>query len=481
MSTSNLFFKGCFSELTEEQKAAVEAISAEGDLKDKSCSREVNTCGMTLQQLLDTYEFYNDQKGLYRSWGDIYFPWEIKTSTTNLDYVNTNDKWSVSVYKELISYAIGDRVLYIENDGYLVSLYEAIENISSITGPFDRSKWSKVCSIEVSEPFGLPTIPELLERYNYYTISLFFEEWEEFSSEWERGLFQESKEACDIADGVRKIQDSYYSYVSGKDKDCWQKIPKEDLDCLADNSTDIWEDARIRKEYFYREGDYAIVDSNCKDTICLYLNVRSLPADKENFDIFKTFSLYYDFKGTWSSNGTVITVNQPGHPYKQFDTIKVAVLNTTTHQPASDIDHSTIFLEYIVNSVIDGDNFTYIVPVSLDNIESFNHTINIKQFGPFWEKIYCVGTGQNKCLELQSKKGLPNYQFVEIGSEGHFVEQPIPYYNLEGTSICRQDNLSLDEKANQLPRRVLTQEEIFNLEDGNKRNDGPEPDYNICP
>ena len=49
--------------VTDEQKAAVEEITAEGDLKDKSCSREVNTCGMTLKQLTDTYEFYNDQKG----------------------------------------------------------------------------------------------------------------------------------------------------------------------------------------------------------------------------------------------------------------------------------------------------------------------------------------------------------------------------------------------------------------------------------
>lgn len=440
MSTSNLFFKGCFSELTKGQKAAIEEICAEGNLKDKSCSREVNTCGMTLQQLLDAYEFYNDQKGLYRSWGDIYFPWEIKTSTTNLDYVNTNDKWSVSVYKELISYAIGDRVLYIENDGYLISLYEAVENIPSITGPFDHSKWSKICSIELPEPFGLPTIPELLERYNYYTISLFFEEWEEFSSEWERKLFQESKEACDIEDGVRKI-------------------PKKDLDCLADNSVDVWKDARIRKEYFYREGDYAIVNSDCKDTVCLYLNVRSLPADKENFDIFKTFSLYYDFKGTWSSDGAVITVNQPGHPYKQYDTIKVAILNTTTHQPASNIeDHSIIFVDYLVDSVIDGDNFTYIVPVSLDNIEPFNYTINIKQFGPFWEKIYCVGTGRNKCLEYERKNNLSNYEVVPIGSQGHFVEKPIPY------SLAPKEQ-TLNEITEQLPLpKILSQKEIDALE-----------------
>jgi len=495
MSTSNLFFKGCVSSeliLDEKQQEDWDEFNANlianGErpvslsLVDKSCSREVNTCGMTLQQLLDTYEFYNDQKGLYRNWGDIYFPWEIKASTVNLDYVNTNDKWSVSVYKELISYAIGDRVLYIEDDGYVISLYEATENISSITGPFDRSKWSKVCSIELPEPFGLPTIPELLERYNYYTVSLFFEKWEEFDSEWQRQLFQQSKEACNIEEGIKKIQDSFYSYKTGDN--CWQKLSEADLDCLADNGSDIWNEARIRKEYFYREGDYAIVDSNCKDTICLYLNVRPLPADKENFDIFKNFSLYYDFEGTWTANGTnVITVKQPGHPYKQNDTINVAILYETTEQPASIIDHSVIFREYTVSSVIDQDTFTYTIGGNLgdsdpDAIPS-PETIHIKKFGPFWEKIYCVKTGQNKCLELQSKRGLPNYQFVEIGSEGHYVEQPIPYYNLEGNSICSGDNLTLDEKAKQLPRRVLTQAEIDALEDNNGDSD-EESGYNIC-
>ena len=470
MSTSNLFFKGCFDSdpFSHEALCEFERLGIESDLKDKSCSREVNTCGMTLQQLIETYEFYNDQKGLYRNWGDIYFPWEIKTSTTNLDYVNTNDKWSVSVYKELISYAIGDRVLYIEDDGYLISLYEATENIPSITGPFDRSKWSKVCSIEVSEPFGLPTIPELLERYNYYTVSLFFEKWEEFDSEWQRQLFQQSKEACNIDEGTRKIEDSFYSYQTSSNS--WQKLSKAELDCLADDSSDIWDEARIRKEYFYREGDYVIIDSNCKDTICLYLNIRALPADKENFKIFKNFSLYYDFEGTWTANGTnVITVKQPGHPYKQSDTIKVAILYQNTEQPASTIDHSVVFKEYTVSSVIDDDTFTYIIGGTLGtpNAATSPEKIHIKQFGPFWEKIYCVGTGQNKCLELQSKRGLPNYQFVEIGSEGHYVEQPIPYYNLQGTSICREDNLTLDEKARQLPRRVLTQQEIDALDNTN--------------
>ena len=80
MSTSNLFFKGCFSELTDEQLQAIEAIGADGDLVDESCARETNTCGMTLTQLLNTYELYDFQRGvLSRKVGRSHFPLGDKT------------------------------------------------------------------------------------------------------------------------------------------------------------------------------------------------------------------------------------------------------------------------------------------------------------------------------------------------------------------------------------------------------------------
>ena len=132
MSTSNVFFKGCFSELTEEQKDAVEDINnlhspsppVEGEVVDRSCGRETNDCGISLEELINTYEFYEFQKGVYKSWGGVYFPWEIKESTANLNFSETIDKWSISRYREVVAYFTGDRVLYIEDDGYIISLYE---------------------------------------------------------------------------------------------------------------------------------------------------------------------------------------------------------------------------------------------------------------------------------------------------------------------------------------------------------------------
>ena len=467
MSTSNLFFKGCFDSnpFSHEALCELERLGIESDLKDKSCSREVNTCGMTLQQLIDTYEFYNDQKGLYRNWGDIIFPWEIKSTTNNLDYDNdTNDRWAVSLYKSLVSYSPGDRVLYIEDDGYRISLYEATEDVSSISGPFDKSKWSSVCSIELPEPFGLPTIEELRERYKYYSLSLFFKEWGEINADWEEDLLSQSGESCNIVGQLRKFDDNFYTYNSKND--LWKEITTSEAHCLSDKSSDVWDEAKVRKLFFYRRRDYAIVDSNCKDTLCLYVCERDLPASVDNLEKFKKFSTHYDFNGTWTSTegSPIITATILDHPFKPGDTINVGVLSTSTNQPTGIQDHSTVYKDYVVSTIVDKDTFTYSTGNTLGD---GGGKINILDFGPFWIKAYCVKTGINKCLELSSKKGLPNYQFVEIGSKGNIVEQPVPFYHLKGNSFCGDPEETLNEKANRQERRVLTQQEIDALDNTN--------------
>lgn len=337
MSTSNLFFKGCFSELTEEQKAAVEAVNAEGDLIDESCARETNSCGKTISQLFNEYELYDFQRGvLYKSWGDVEFPWQITETTNNLNYSETREQWSVATYIGITSYYIGDRVLYIEDDGYVLSLYEANENIPAPAGPLDRTKWTKICSVESSEPVGLPSIKELIDTYEFYYLKEYLEDWGEAESTWNTDL-----------------------------------QPRD---------SDEWDDYKIRRDFFYKMGDFVLIESQCSDAFCLWINIRDIPVTDENLVKFAKFS-----------------------------------------------------------PVVDGVRY--------------------------WEKIYCVNSGQNKCLGPQSDRNLENYQFVQIGSEGHYVEQPIPNYKLKGKYLCDTDNFeTLGEAAQIRTRAVLTQEEIDNLE-----------------
>ena len=333
MSTSNLFFKGCFSELTEEQKAAVEAVSAEGDLVDESCARETNTCGKTISQLFDEYELYDFQRGvLYKSWGDVEFPWQLRETTNNLNYDETRDEWGVATYIGLTAYYTGDRVLYIEDDGYEISLYDANENIPAPAGPLDRTKWTKVCSIQSPEPVKLPSIEELIATYQFYHLKEYLEDWGEAESTWNQDL--------------------------------------------TPRNSDEWDDYKIRRDFFYKVGDFALVEAECSDAFCLWINIRNIPVTDENLVKFAKFS-----------------------------------------------------------PIVDGIRY--------------------------WEKIYCVNSGQNKCLGPQSDRNLDNYQFVQIGSEGHYVEQPIPNYKLKGNYICDQDNFeTLGEAAQIRTQRVLTQDEI---------------------
>lgn len=515
MSTSNLFFKGCFSELTNEQKAAVEAVSAEGDLIDESCARETNTCGLSLQDLLndkeetfqlnpqegafggidissdrlyiknhgldsgrivtytvegansvaigglvsgaryfvsvvdkdyielyldanlsnkvnitsegitsytlsnistesDTfdlgidsgdnlvyrpsnnetpiggilpgrlysvfsvgtkfavfdkdnkdndlkkdlsgsisgnhyfiktykhqlvtqpYELYDYQKGvLFKSWGDIEFPWKIRETTPNLNYSETSDKWDTATYVGINAYYEGDRVLYIEDDGYEMAIYQANEDIPAPTGPLDRTKWTKVCSIQLPEPVKLPSIEELTATYEFYHLKEYLEDWGEAESTWNQDL---------------TLRDS-----------------------------DEWDDYKIRRDFFYKVGDFALVEAECSDAFCLWINIRNIPVTDENLIKFAKFS-----------------------------------------------------------SIVDGIRY--------------------------WEKIYCVNSGLNKCLGPQSDRNLDNYQFVQIGSKGHYVEQPIPNYKLKGKYICDKDNFeTLGEAAQIRTQRVLTQDEINSL------------------
>ena len=346
MTLSNLYFRGCFEQPSEDQKDAIEEAGGIAQVVDKSCSRaSVNTCGMSIEQLFDTYSIYSTQKGLYKSWGDIEFPWEISSLTPNLLLSETDDKWGVAQYRAVIAYQEGSMVLLIEDDGHRVSLYQANDDILTTSGAFDYSKWDKICHIETTEPAGLPSVEELLSLYSFYELKLFDGEWGKYNMSWDEALKTQSLESC--------VQ---------------QGLTISDLqNCLDSRSSDEWDSARVRRDFFYKAGDIVLVGGECEDVICVYIAKQDIPATDESF---------------------VAQAN--------FD-------------PRS----------------------------------------------PLWQKMYCVPTGGNKCLEYQRRKEPAlGYDVVEIGSKGHFVEVPVPYHLRPGTQ-------TLNERVEgATPPRVLTQEEI---------------------
>jgi hypothetical protein len=244
------------------------------EIVDKSCAREsINTCGVSIEELFDTYPIYNPQKGLYKSWGDIEFPWEIGNLTPNLLLSETNDKWKVATYRGVVAYPAGSRVLYIEDDGYRVSLYEANQDILAMSWAFDYSKWDKICHVETTIPAGTPSISEMLERFELYGLRLFDKEWGQYNAEWNAPLKETTLANC-TAQGLSFID--------------FEK-------CVRNFSSDEWDKTRIRRDFFYREGDMFIVYGPCEDTLCLYIVTQDLPATLENLEQYKKFDLKAPF------------------------------------------------------------------------------------------------------------------------------------------------------------------------------------------
>ena len=336
MSLSNLYFRGCFEEPSESQKEAIEEAGGIGDVVNKSCSRSnTNSCGKSIEQLFDEYPFYDPQKGLYKSWGDVNFPWQISSLTPNLLISQTDDKWSIALYRAIISYTTGSMVLVIEDDGHTIALYRANQNITAISKAFNPLKWDKICQVETTEPAGIPSIAELRQRYGLYGLDLFDSTWSSYSKEW------------------------------------------GDLESL-----DKWSDGKVRRQFFYKAGDTVFTEEECGDALCLYIALVDLPATDFVWE-------------KYSESGLV-------------ESMYLSVFDLAAGQKTR-----------------------------------------------VWQRIYCVPTGRNKCLEYQRRKEPElGYDVVEIGSKGHFVEMPVPYRL--GPSVP-----TLDEKVEvRTPPRVLTQAEI---------------------
>jgi hypothetical protein len=187
----------------------------------------------------------------------------------------------------------------------------------------------------------LPTVDELRSRYKPYKLELFDKEWGEYHASWSSELFEQSVASCST---ISELEN-----------------------CLTFNSSDKWEQARVKRQFFYRHGDIVLVEGECGDALCVYIATRDIPATEVTLSTYATFDLA----------------------------------------------------------------------------------------DPSWQRIYCVPTGRNKCLEYQRKKEPElGYDVVEIGSRGHFVEAPVPYR-------LRPNAPSLDERAEiQTAPRVLTQVEI---------------------
>jgi hypothetical protein len=112
MSNFNLFNARACNQLTEEQISSLEGL---GDFSlPEGCLESLNGCGVSLQELLDSYPAF-------------FSP-------------------------DILPVSIGDKVLFIEDNWYRVVLYEALNPVSSITSLLNKNNWQEVCSVKNTIP-----------------------------------------------------------------------------------------------------------------------------------------------------------------------------------------------------------------------------------------------------------------------------------------------------------------------------------------
>lgn len=405
MPSSNLFFTDKFCPLSPKQVGALGDIGLEYDVKDLSCTREsINTCGKSIDELLAEYPLYSPLSGLGTTWGDILFPWETDENTPNLDLDQSIQTWSEAKFKSIVSYYEDSLVLLIEDDGYVISLYKANQDVYSANPAFDYTKWDKVCSIELTSPTALPSIEELLSKYEIFNLSPYLENWGDFSENWSTSLPGEI------------------------------------------NESDVWNEARVNRENLYESGDIALSYGPCEDVLCAWIALQNLPNIPFILEQYKTFSPEKHYSG----NVSVVNGELVGKNTKFSEELVLGSVIT------------------IINSNLDEYKFTVVsFNPSSPNLNAIVTPSNItlegdlSYKGVFWQKIYCVETGRNKCLEFsQTSSPVDLYSPTEIGSMGHVVEVPIQYPKLSKST--------LNELAEvRQPPTVLSEDQINSLKQPN--------------
>ena len=146
--------------LSGEQLNSLASVGiTEDEIVDSTCeSGTGNSCGKSSSELLSLYESYDPNKGTYTKWGEIHFPWSTE-----------EQPWGSAQYTDQYSYRTGDNVVLIVNDGSILVLYEAQQDLPVPPGPFDSDYWNEICRIRgVDGQSSLPTINTLESQYEYW-------------------------------------------------------------------------------------------------------------------------------------------------------------------------------------------------------------------------------------------------------------------------------------------------------------------------
>jgi hypothetical protein len=126
----------------------------------------------------------------------------------------------------------GDRVIFIENDGFKAVLKEAKVNIPLVEDVFVESNWDVVEQLKLSEKYELYTYDGLIEDYDFVNLDRYKTAWGEIDKGWSSCVFK-------------------------------------------------WRQAKTPKQFLYEKGDIFLKLSPCGETLCVYVVIQNMEVGDE--------------------------------------------------------------------------------------------------------------------------------------------------------------------------------------------------------
>lgn len=193
---ANLFKNGCYACLSEEAQEELKCLGV--SVKETNCTIEtVAPYPQDLESLLQSYPVFS--LGLPLNEDGLLFNFQ-------------------------------DRAIFIENDGYQVSLRQSKFGIFTYAKAADPDSWEVLTRFRIAKKYELYSLYDLLTNYPLFYDNRFMKRWGEIDISW--------------------------GDLDGK-----------------------WSGFKIKKEYIFREGDTFLTLSPCEETMCLYIVIEDVAEE----------------------------------------------------------------------------------------------------------------------------------------------------------------------------------------------------------
>lgn len=203
---ANLFKTGCKSCIGQIAQDELDCLGV--DVASTNCTSEnVAPCGQDLTELLELYPVF-----------DLDLPF--------------NENGNLFEFQ--------DRVLFVGDNGYSVTLRQALTEIRTYVQAVQPQDWEDICTIKLGVKYENRTLFDLVQNYKPYEPKFFAQTWSNFNLSWAESEYK-------------------------------------------------WSNASYRKQFLYRSGERFRVLGPCEETMCVYLVIKDLEVTDRNIEKYATF------------------------------------------------------------------------------------------------------------------------------------------------------------------------------------------------